>query len=151
MRGLALAILLGSWCSVAHAGQSVRTVPYAMDRVWPAALRLLRVDLKLKITERDREAGYVLFDMTDDKRTFKGSLELAPAVDDKGREGTRVQLKIDGRPIYVADQLLEKFQTKLHDELGEPPPPPPRPRKDPPKKDAPPAEGKPPESTQPAD
>ncbi len=135
----------------------VRTVSYPIDRVWPAALRLLRVDLKLQIVERDREAGFILFDFIDDGRTWRGSVQLLPMTDPKGREGTRIAIKIEGRPSYLEDAMLGRLETKLREELGEPAPPPPKPTPPPPadkpsegKPGDKPGEGKPPAGKPPA-
>jgi hypothetical protein len=116
---------------------TVRTAPWPYERVWPAAVRFLRVDQKLKIVEKDQESGYVLFEVVDDGKTYQASLELARATDREGRAVTRLELKIPGRPSYVEDALLEKLHGKLKDELGPPaPPPPPPPKAAPPAADA---------------
>ena len=36
--------------------------PYGYDRTWNAALRLVRVDNGWKVTEKDDQNGYLLFD-----------------------------------------------------------------------------------------
>ena len=127
MRGLVAALVLVVVAAVAgpaHA-DTARLVAYPYDRVWPAAVRFLRVDLKLKILEKDGEAGYVLFELVDDGKKFQGSLQLSRGVDPERREATRLGLKITGRPSYVEDALLVKLERKLKDELGDPAPPPP--------------------------
>jgi hypothetical protein len=104
--------------------ETVRVAPWPTERVWPAAVRFLRVDLKLTIVEKDSDAGYVLFELVDDGKVFPGSLELSRRKDGEGREATRVVMKIPGRPAYVEDRLLEKLDRKLKEELGAPAPPP---------------------------
>jgi hypothetical protein len=106
---------------------SARVLSYSYDRVWPAAVRFLRVDLKLKIIEKDADAGYVLFELVDDGKPYQGALQLSRTKDLDRREATRVALKIGGRPSYVEDRLLEKLEQKLKDELGDPAPAPPPP------------------------
>jgi hypothetical protein len=106
--------------------ESARTVSYPMDRVWPAVLRLLRVDMKLHIVEKDREGGYVIFEYLDEGRTFRAAAELLPARDGKGRDATRIAIKIEGRPSYSEEGLLTRLETKLKAELGEPVAPPPK-------------------------
>jgi hypothetical protein len=118
---LAAAVMLV--VSVAGA-DTARVQPWPYERVWPAAVRFLRVDRKLKVIEKDEESGYVLFEFVDDGKTFQASMELSRTEDDYGRKATRVQFKISGRPGYVEDALLEKLELKLKDELGEPAPPP---------------------------
>jgi hypothetical protein len=107
--------------TLAHA-DTAHTVAYPYERVWPAAVRFLRVDLKLKIVEKDADSGYVLFELVDDGKTFQGALQLSRAKDPDRREATRLALKISGRPSYVEDELLLKLERKLKDELGDPAP-----------------------------
>jgi hypothetical protein len=114
------------WVSLAHA-DTAHTVAYPYERVWPAAVRFLRVDLKLKIIEKDADTGYVLFEFADDGKTFQGALQLSRTRDADRREATRLALKIAGRPSYVEDELLLKLERKLKDELGDPAPAPPAP------------------------
>lgn len=123
---LAAGLVAGLRARRALAAGAVRVVPYAYDRVWPAAVRFLRVDRKLKIVEKDEGAGYVLFEIVDDGKTFQGALELSRTKDER-RDATRLAMTIGDRPSYVADALLEKLELKLRDELGEPLPPPPAP------------------------
>ncbi len=120
-RVLGVFALLACFGALAYA-DTTRTVSYPYDRVWPAAVRFLRVDLKLKITEKDQESGYVLFVLVDDGKPFQGSLQLSRSKDEDRREATRLALKITGRPSYVEDALLGKLERKLKDELGDPAP-----------------------------
>jgi hypothetical protein len=115
-RLLILALLLIS--SLAFAGEAAVVYPWGKDKVWPAAVRFLRIDRKLKVTEKDEAAGYVMFELQQDGKTFTGTLELARVDGEDGGEATRAELKIDRRPSYVADTLLEKLGDKLKKELG---------------------------------
>ena len=57
---------------------------YSYDRTWNSALRMLRVDMGLNITEKDDQSGYVLFEYRSSEtgnRPSAGSLELV-----RGRE-----------------------------------------------------------------
>ena len=134
---LVLAVLLAASPAFAR---SEKTLDYARDQAWPAAVRFIRVDENLKIIDKDSEAGYVLFELHEDKQTFRGSLEVIDAKDE-GRPAVRVIVQIANRPAWKEVEMLEAFQRKLRDELGPPAPPPPPPPKatpPPPKKDAPP-------------
>ena len=139
---LALALLTGT----AHA-RSEKMLAYERDPAWATSVRFLRVDAKLKLVEKDSEAGYVIFEYVEDKKTFRGSLELFEVVRD-GRKQVRFIVTIEDRPQWVEIELLTKLERKLRAELGSPAPSPtphePPPKKDePPKKDAPKGEDKP--------
>lgn len=107
----------------AHAKTS-RDLSYAYDRVWPALVRFLRVDERLKVTEKDADAGYVLFDLVDGKKTFPGAAELSKTTDELGRPSVRLSIKITDRPAYIEAGIADRFAEKIHEELGEPAPPP---------------------------
>ncbi|HTL36528.1 MAG TPA: hypothetical protein VL326_25520 [Kofleriaceae bacterium] len=132
---LALALLTGT----AHA-RSEKLLAYERDPAWATSVRFLRVDAKLKVVEKDAEAGYVIFEFTEDKKTFRGSLELFEVTHD-GRKQVRFIVTIEDRPQWVEIELLTKLERKLRAELGSPAPAPtphePPPKKDEPKKDTP--------------
>jgi len=121
------AILLLACLGALALADTAHTVSYPYERVWPASVRFLRVDLKLKIVEKDQDSGYVLFEMVDGGKTFQGALQLSRARDAERRDATRLALKIAGRPSYMEDALLVKLERKLKEELGDPAPPPPPP------------------------
>ena len=89
--------------------------------MWPAALRFLRIDEGHKLVEKDGEAGYVIFDLSDDGKSFRGSLELI-RVEDDGRPGVRIVVHIEDRPSYMESGLLRRLLAKLRTELGAPAP-----------------------------
>lgn len=92
---------------------------YPFDQVWNAALRLVRVDMRMPITDRDPEAGYLLFEYLDHGKRFAGSLELV-----RGERGqrpiTKMVVQVQGMPSYVEQMLFDKLERKLRDEFGEP-------------------------------
>jgi hypothetical protein len=93
------------------------------------------------IVEKDREAGYVLFDLKEEGKTFRGALELVATRKD-GRDLVRLILRIEDRPEYVEVGMLERLERKLRGEHGPPP------RRDPAPKDPP---AKPPVTDPPPD
>jgi len=124
---LALALLLAA---TPAAAKTAREYPYAYDPVWTALVRFLRVDENLKVVEKDADSGYILFELSEGKRTFSDAAEVM-----KLERATRVVIRIGERPAYMEAGLLDRFGDKLHDELGEPPPapsPPPKPAAPPP-------------------
>jgi hypothetical protein len=139
--GLALAITAG--VAPAAWARSEKTLAYQRAEVWPAAVRFLVVDEHVKVTEKDADAGYVLFELRDDGKLFRGSLEVMTIVRD-GRSVVRFVLQIADRPSWLEIAMLTRLETKLRAELGSPSPapspPPPKPEppaKDEPKSDAP--------------
>jgi hypothetical protein len=135
MRILLVVALL---CGVADA-RSEKSLAYPRDAAWPAAVRFIRVDEHLKVIEKDADAGYVLFELKDEGKTFRGSLEVIDTVKD-GRHLVRFVVQIEDRPTWIEVEMLKRLESKLKSELGTPEPPPSAPpaKKDEPKKDSPP-------------
>lgn len=134
-----LVIALAAMAPRPAVARSEKTVAYAVARVFPAAVRFLRVDEGVEIVEKDGDAGYVLFELAQDGKVFPGALELV-VTESAGRAAVKLVLRIEDRPSYVEVAMLERLERKLRAELGsEPPPvkpaPPPEPRP-PPKPDA---------------
>jgi ribosomal protein L35AE/L33A len=99
---------------------------YGFDRTWNAGLRLVRVDLGLKVTEKDDANGYLLFDYKSPESGQKpvpGSMEFI-----KGKDGAvRVVVQIAQMPGYHEQVLVDSLQRKLRNEYGDPPKKPPMP------------------------
>lgn len=102
--------------------------PYTFDQTWGASIRLLRVDLGLKITEKDQEHGYVLFEYTSPesgKRVHPGSIEIVKS----GSDVVRVSVQLATMPSYHERMIVDALAKKLYAEHGDPPkrpdPPPP--------------------------
>jgi hypothetical protein len=110
--------------------RSEKTVAWELARVFPTAVRFLRIDEGVTLVEKDLEAGYVLFDLKEEGKVFRGALELVPFEKD-GRQSVRLILRIDDRPEYVEVGMLERLERKLRSDHGAPS------RKEPPKKEAP--------------
>ena len=141
---LALVLSMG----VAEA-RSEKTLAYERDAVWSTVVRFVRVDERLKIVEKDADAGYVLFELHEENKVFRGSLELATIAKD-GRTYVRFVITVDDRPGYVETGMLERLERKLRVELGSPSPAPtPKPKQDEPKKEPPKDEPKKPEPQDP--
>jgi len=112
---LCLTLLLPSPGSARRQGD----LRYPFDQVWNAALRMVRVDMRLPVTDRDAEAGYLLFEYLDHGKRFAGSLELV-----RGERGqrpiTKAVVQVQGMPSYVEQMMFDKLERKLRDEFGEP-------------------------------
>lgn len=137
---LSLLVIIGA---VAASGaelagaKATRLASWEFSRVWPTAVRFLRVDEGFALVEKDAEAGYVLFEVQRNDQTYRGSLELVRIKDYAERDAVRLILKITDRPIYEEDGVLERLLDKLRSELGQPvdppepePEPPPEKKKD---------------------
>jgi len=120
MRAILLCLVLAT--SSAHA-RSEKTLAYPREPAWAAAVRFIRVNAGLKVIEKDAEAGYVIFEFKEEKKTFRGSLELVEVIKD-GRKLVRFVMTIEDRPQWVEIELLTKLERKLRAELGAPAPPP---------------------------
>jgi hypothetical protein len=159
LASLVLAAMLGGLAHDAEA-RSEKTLGYPRDQVWPTAVRFLAVDERLKLIEKDAEAGYVMFELRDEGKTYRGSLEIMTVMRDK-QSVVRFVLQIADRPSWQEVAMLTRLERKLRAELGSPAPPPakdpPKPAPSDPPKDAPkdpkgppaPTEGGPPVSPSP--
>ncbi len=150
-RLFALALVL--WSSVA-AARTEKSLAYPRDSAWQAAVRFIRVDQGLKVIEKDADAGYLLFEIKEENKVFRGSLEVIETTKD-GRKTLRFVVTINDRPQWVEIELLDRLERKLKAELGSPNPTP-TPKKDPepakpadPPKAAPPKDDGPPISATP--
>jgi hypothetical protein len=107
--------------------RSQKTLAYPHAESFSAAVRFIRVDEGLKLIEKDSDAGYVIFELREEKKVFRGSLEVID-VDQDGRRAIRFVIAIEDRPEYVELQMLNRLEKKLRAELGSPAPAPSRKR-----------------------
>lgn len=128
-----IAVLLLLLRAAPASARSSEEYAYGYDQLWRAAVRLVAVDFRFPIVERDPEIGYLLFTYRDQGRTCDGSLELVRTRDRDGAERVRVVVQVAAMPTYVERHLLERLRRKLMEEHGPPRAPRPAP--------APPAEG----------
>lgn len=112
---------------VVHA-RSEKTLGYSPKDVWSPTVRFVRVDENLTILERDAELGYILFELREDKKVFRGSVEIIAASAD---HGARVIVDLRERPSYMEVAMLERLERKLIAELGPAPAPPKKKEKEP--------------------
>jgi hypothetical protein len=124
LTSLALSLLLALAPQPA-AASTKKEASYAFDKAWPAAVRFLRIDEGLSIVEKDRDTGYVLFELSEEQKTFRGALEMVQIVDPDGRPSVRLVLRIEDRPAYMEKGILERMVRKFRTELGPPADPPP--------------------------
>ncbi|MEZ4300180.1 MAG: hypothetical protein R3B70_48780 [Polyangiaceae bacterium] len=94
------------------------TSPYTFEQTFSTALRMLRVDLGLKVTEKDAENGFILFEYTSPesgKRTCAGAIELV-----KTKERVQVTVQIPAMPQYHEQMIADVLSKKLSTDYGEP-------------------------------
>jgi hypothetical protein len=106
--------------------RSQTLLPYPIGEVWPTAVRYLRIDRSATLREKDADSGYILFDLPDGQKTYKGSLELVRTSDSEDREATRLVLNLPDLPRHYETTLLDKLTAKVKDEYGSPASGPPR-------------------------
>lgn len=134
---LRLALALSLFASSASA-RTTSDYVYTYDQTWRAAVRLIAVDFRFSITERDPEIGYLLFEYREGNRTFPGSVELVRTTGRDGEESVRVVVTVEAMPSYVERVVLDRLGRKLFDEYGsprrprpaQPPPQPPQEREE---------------------
>jgi hypothetical protein len=150
LASFAVAALVIAGLATPASARSEQTFAYPRAQVWPTVVRFLVVDEHVKVTERDAEAGYVLFELRDDGKTFHGSLEVMTVLRD-GRSLVRFVLQIADRPSWLEIAMLARLETKLRAELGAPAPAPSTPPAESPRKDAPKPDGPKPDAPPPDD
>jgi hypothetical protein len=93
---------------------------YTLAQTYNAALRLVRVDLGLAVTEKDPSVAYVLFDYKSTEsgaRVVPGSIQMM----DTGRT-IKVVVQLGQMPRYHEQVLADALVKKLRDEYGDPAP-----------------------------
>ncbi len=94
--------------------------PYTLAQTYNAALRLVRVDLGLTVTEKDPTVAYVLFEYKSTEsgtRVVPGSVQML----DTGR-AIKVVVQLGQMPRYHEQVVLDALAKKLRDEYGDPAP-----------------------------
>ncbi|MFT3699306.1 MAG: hypothetical protein QM831_39525 [Kofleriaceae bacterium] len=122
MRRLLIALALCGASSPALA-RSQKTLAYPRPESFSTAVRFVRVDEGLKLVEKDVDAGYILFELHEEKKTFRGSLEVIDVLQD-GRHAVRFVMTIEDRPEWQELDMLNRLEKKLRAELGAPAPAP---------------------------
>ncbi len=93
--------------------------PYTYDQTFSTAVRMLRVDLGLKIVEKDPDAGYLLFEYKSNEsgaRVSNGAMELV-----RGADHVLVSVRIPAMPSYHETMVVDLLAKKLAADYGEPP------------------------------
>jgi hypothetical protein len=121
------ALAVGAALAIAAPGaadaKSAYESPYGYERTWNAALRLVRVDNGWKVTEKDDQSGYLIFDYKSPEsvKATSGSLELVR--DSHGDGIVSVLVQLPQMPRYHEQVLLDALASKMRHEYGDPPAP----------------------------
>lgn len=121
-RGLFVVFALAFAAPSLAVARTERTLGYSASTAFGTAVRFLRVNEGVVIVEKDADAGYILFDLVDGKRHFRGSVEVLPVVKDgkDGNTSVRFVIQIADQPSYIEMAMMERLERKLRDELGAP-------------------------------
>ncbi len=95
---------------------------YGFDRTWNAAIRMVRVDMGLKVTEKDDTTGYLLFEYKSaegSSKTTSGSLEFIRAKEQDAP--VRVVVQLPSMPRYHEQMMVDTLTKKMRAEYGEAP------------------------------
>ncbi len=112
-----LAVMFGT-----QGGASARATyesAYGFDRTWNAAMRLVRVDMGMKITERDEASGYLLFEYKSPESGGKasgGSMEFL-----RRDQQVNVVVQLPEMPQYHEQVMIDRLARKMRVEYGEAP------------------------------
>jgi hypothetical protein len=122
--GVLSGLVVSAAVALSAGGASAKSTyesPYGYDRTWNAALRLVRVDNGWKVTEKDDQNGYLLFDYTSPGggKAYPGTMELVRPHDPDGSVSVLIQLP--AMPQYHEQVLLDALATKMRREYGDPP------------------------------
>lgn len=117
-----------------------RILSYPFDQVWPTTIRYLRIDRGFALSDRDEEAGYILFEFPlDGERSGRGSIEMFALTDASGRPSVSVAVNTGAGPVHLPNSILDGIAAKVRAERGQPAPPPkhdpPPPKQDKPEDD----------------
>jgi hypothetical protein len=118
-----LALAGGPALALVHDGSADASVvyesPYTFEQTFGTAMRLLRVDLGLKIKEKDTDNGFLLFDYTSPesgKKATSGSIECV-----RTGKGVHVAVQLPAMPRYHEQMIIDALAKKLVEEHGAPP------------------------------
>jgi hypothetical protein len=92
---------------------------YTLEQNYSAALRMIRVDMGLKITEKDPEAAYIMFEYKSNENGNKvtpGSIEMVPQASQ-----VQVVVQLPQMPQYHEEVMANSLKRKLQQDYGDPP------------------------------
>jgi hypothetical protein len=118
--GLGASVVLLGALEVRVAARAEGELPYPLHEVFSTALRFVRVDRGCKVTDKDAEAAYVMFECPGERTgsVRSGAVELFSRRDPAS--GVRVQVSLPDETHGTELRFLELLERKLRDERGVP-------------------------------
>jgi hypothetical protein len=92
---------------------------YTLEQNYSASLRMIRVDMGLKITEKDPEAAYIMFEYKSSENGNKvtpGSIEMVPQ-----ESKVQIVIQLPQMPQYHEEVMATNLKRKLQQDYGDPP------------------------------
>lgn len=92
---------------------------YTLDQNYGSALRMIRVDMGLKVTEKDPESAYIMFEYKSNESGQKvtpGSIEMVPQ-----QGAVQVIVQLPQMPQYHEEVMANSLRKKLQQDHGDPP------------------------------
>jgi hypothetical protein len=115
-----------------------RVLSYPFEQVWPTAIRYLRIDRGYEVTDRDEEAGFMLFEFPlEGGRIGSGSVEMFATEDASGRASVSLAVNTGAGPVHLPNSILDGIAAKVRSERGQPVDPPKKEEPPPPKQEEP--------------
>jgi len=124
MKHLSISIIVAALVMTATSNveaKTTRDLTYRSSLIWRSAVRFLRVDQNYKVLEKDKDAGYLIFEYADAGKKYSASMEMIPLVKNDKRY-VRASIRIEAMPSYVEVVLIDRFLRKLKEEYGVQPP-----------------------------
>ena len=133
------ALLLTFATPAPAAAKAQKDYAYRLEEAFSAAMRFVRVDRGCKITDKDADAAFVVFECPiDEKKVARGSVELIRTTV-HGQDGVRLQITLPDEGHGVELRWMDLLERKLREERGTPREEP-RPRPAPPSASPPPSD-----------
>ncbi len=117
---LAVALFALSSTEVAYA-RSQMDSPYNYRQTFGSALRMVKVDLGLEVTEVNAEWGYLMFEYVSPDSGPRKNHASIQFVESESNGTVQVAVQVPQMPSYHEELILEKLKHKLEEEHGAPP------------------------------
>ncbi|MFH1434676.1 MAG: hypothetical protein ABIJ56_03065 [Pseudomonadota bacterium] len=103
------------------AAETKRKVTYPYTWVFNTAVRLLKIDLKCEVDEKNKESGYITFFYEYKKMKSYATMELVDSTNDDNGYRVIVRVVMDKFPSWVEVDVIDKLEEKIRDLYGSPP------------------------------